>query len=83
MQKLEPAVQRPPAREPPAPFFTVGRIGLCQAAKAGAVSKRAAKWSVPMWRPLRSAIVAASATPSLSAKAWVSPTTRSCLTTRT
>jgi hypothetical protein len=51
LQKLEPAVQRPPARDVPTPFFTVGRIGLCRAAKAGAVSKSAAKWSVPMWRP--------------------------------
>ena len=35
-----------------------------KAAKGAAVSKSAAKLSVPMWRPLRSAIVAASATPS-------------------
>jgi hypothetical protein len=35
-----------------------------QAARGGAVSKSAARRSVPMWRPLRSAIVAASATPS-------------------
>jgi hypothetical protein len=50
-------------RDAPAAFITVEGIVLCQAAKGGAVSKSAAKWPVPMWRPLRSAIVAASAMP--------------------
>ena len=39
-------------------------IEVCQAAKGGAASKSAVRRSIPMWRPLRSAIVAASATPS-------------------
>ena len=62
MTLKEPTRPRSPSGEPPAcdaaaAFIPVDGIERCQAAKGGAASKSGVRRSIPMWRPLRSAIV--------------------------